>query len=369
MTKPPSVWIVVLNWNGKTDTLGCLESLQQLHYTERQVIVVDNGSTDGSLDALRSAGSRLAIEIIEAGKNLGYAGGNNLGIRYALERGADFILILNNDTTVDAMLLDELVGAAERHPEAGCFGPWIFYMYEPDRLWFTRSEWDAAASAFTAPAKGRVASELPNEITNTEYICGAALFLRAGVARDIGLLDERFFLVYEDSDWCFRARRAGFGCLMVPAARVWHKIGTSFSSEASPLRAYFSTRNKLLWAEKNVSRREWWRVLRGALRRLYPALVVDRAAAGSIHKAFLWAVNGFVREWSRKFRDPQEIAHRRGVVDYVFRRFGDCPPRIRAITRAWTRAQSATVDLGAPQPERARGLSAPSRPGRESASP
>jgi hypothetical protein len=363
------VWIVVLNWNGQADTLACLESLQQLHYAERRVVVVDNGSTDGSVDALRSAGPRLAIEIIEAGKNLGYAGGNNLGIRYALDRGADFVLILNNDTTVDAMLLDELVGAAERHPDAGCFGPWIFYMDEPDRLWFTRSEWDSAVSAFTAPGKGRLAPELPDDIMNTEYVCGAALFFRAGIARDIGLLDERFFLVYEDSDWCFRARRAGFGCLMVPAARVWHKIGPSFSSEASPLRAYFSTRNKLLWAEKNVSRGEWWRILRGALRRLYPGLVVDRRAAGSIQKGILWAVNGFVREWSRKLRDPQEIAHWRGVVDYIFRRFGDCPSQIRAITRAWTSAQSASANPGGAHPELARGLSSPSRRGRESASP
>src|SRR6266498_5374030 len=118
MTRRPSVWIVVLNWNGQADTLACLESLQQLHYAERRVVVVDNGSTDGSVDALRSAGSRLAMEIIEAGTNLGYAGGNNLGIRYALDRGADFILILNNDTTVDPLLLDELLAVANRRPDA-----------------------------------------------------------------------------------------------------------------------------------------------------------------------------------------------------------------------------------------------------------
>jgi GT2 family glycosyltransferase len=341
MTRRPSVWIVVLNWNGQADTLACLESLQQLHYAERRVVVVDNGSTDGSVDALRSAESRLAIEIIDAGRNLGYAGGNNLGIRYALDRGADFILILNNDTTVDAMLLDELVGAAERHPEAGCFGPWIFYMDEPERLWFTRSEWDPAVSAFTAPGKGRVASEVSNETTNTEYVCGAALFFRAGLARDIGLLDERFFLVYEDSDWCFRARRAGFGCLMVPPARVWHKVGTSFGSEASPLRTYFSMRNKLLWAEKNASRREWWSILRAALRRLYPGLAVE--AAAPMHKALFWAITGFVREWSRKVLDPQETAYRRGVLDYVFRRFGDCPKQVRALTQGWVGAREKPV--------------------------
>ena len=343
MAKAPSVWIVVLNWNGLTDTLACLASLRRLHYAEHRVVVVDNGSTDGSTDAIRRDSANDAIEIIEAKSNLGYAGGNNLGIRHALDRGADFILVLNNDTTVDPMLLDELVGAAGQHPEAGCFGPWIFYMLDPERLWFTRSDWSSELSAFTAPGKGYLASELPRETTTTDYVCGAALFFRAGVARQIGSLDERFFLVYEDSDWCCRARRAGFACVSVPSARVWHKVGTSFGTEASPLRTHFSTRNKLLWAEKNASRREWWSILRAALRRLYPRLVVDREAAGPMHKALLWAITDFVREWSRKVRDPQEAAHRRGVLDYVFRRFGDCPPEIRALTQAWSSARENTV--------------------------
>ena len=129
-------------------------------------------------------------------------------------------------------------------------------------------------------------------MTSTEYVCGAALFFRAAVARKIGLLDERFFLVYEDSDWCFRARRAGFACVSVPKARVWHKVGTSFGSESSPLRTYFSTRNKLLWTEKNVSRREWWDILRAALRRLYPGFALDRKACVPAHKALLWAGRG-----------------------------------------------------------------------------
>jgi GT2 family glycosyltransferase len=345
MTKSRSVWIVVLNWNGTPDTLDCLQSLRQLRYRGRRVVVVDNGSTDGSIDALQAEASNASIELIESDVNLGYAGGNNLGIRRALEHGADLILVLNNDTVVDPILLDELVSAADRHPEAGCFGPWILYMDDPDRLWFTRSEWDSNLSAFTAPGKGYLASELPSEAAATDYVCGAALFFRADVARQIGLLDERFFLVYEDSDWCFRARRAGFACVSVPSARVWHKVGTSFGTEASPLRTYFSTRNKLLWAEKHVSRREWWRILRAALRRLCPSLVVDRAAQGPMYKALLWGIRCFVREWARKVRDPQEAAHRRGVLDYLFRRFGDCPQAIRALTEAWSSSRNAPGNL------------------------
>jgi GT2 family glycosyltransferase len=345
MANPPLIWIVVLNWNGLSDTLDCLESLRQLHYAARRVVVVDNGSTDGSVAGLRRAAQASAFYLIEVGRNLGYAGGNNVGIRHALDHGADFVLVLNNDTTVDPSLLDELIAAAERNPAAACFGPWIFYMHDPERLWFTRTAWAPADAAFTAPGKGRLASELAHETTSTEYVCGAALFFRTSVTKQVGLFDERFFLVYEDSDWCFRVRRAGFECVSVPTARVWHKVGTSFGSEASPLRTYFSIRNKLLWAEKNVSRSEWWRILRGALRRLYPTLRID-SASGSIHKAVLWGLRNYVREWSRKASDSQEVAHRCGVRDYVFRRFGDCPPKIRSMTDAWTRARSATPARG-----------------------
>jgi len=338
-----SVWIVVLNWNGLTDTLACVHSLRALRYPTHRIVVVDNGSTDGSAAALRAEASDRSVELIESATNLGYAGGNNLGIRHALEHGAEFVLVLNNDTTVHPALLDELVAAADRNPRVGCFGPWILYMHDPERLWCTSSQWASADSAFTAPGKGRLAAELSQTQTSTEYVCGAALFFRAEVAGKIGLFDERFFLVYEDSDWGFRARRAGFECMTVPSARVWHKVGTSFGSEASPLRTYFSVRNKLLWAEKNLPRGEALKLLGSALRRTYPTLAIERSAGRPAYKALRWSVDGFVREWSRKRRDPQEIAHRRGVFDYLRRRFGDCPPAIRDLTRAW----AATQGIGA----------------------
>jgi GT2 family glycosyltransferase len=349
MSKPPLVSIVVLNWNGLSDTLACLRSLRDLRYAERRVVVVDNGSTDGSVAALRSAAANHEFELVEAGSNLGYAGGNNLGIHYALDHGADFVLVLNNDTTVDPMLLDELVEAADRHPQAGCFGPWIFYMHDRERLWFARAAWSSEFVSFNWPGKDRVASEVSDAATHTAYVCGAALFFRADVARQIGVFDERFFLVYEESDWCYRARRAGFECLTVPKARVWHKVGTSFGSEDSPLRTYFSMRNKLLWAEKNATRGEWLRLLRGALRRLYPEFSRDRGPGIPAHKALLWASAGFMREWSRRRRDPQEAAHRQAVLDYVLRRFGDCPPKIRTLAQAWSMDRNATTASGNPE--------------------
>jgi GT2 family glycosyltransferase len=335
MANSPSISIVVLNWNGLADTLTCLESLRRLRYRNHRVVVVDNGSTDGSLATLRGMAALPDIQLVESRANLGYAGGNNLGIRRALQHDVEFVLVLNNDTIVDPELLDHLVAAAETHPAAGCFGPWILYMNDPERVWFTRSEWSTEKLAFTAPGKGELASDLSRDEADTEYVCGAAMFFRSSVARQIGLFDERFFLVYEDSDWCWRARKAGFGCLSVPTARVWHKVASSFDTEASPLRTYFSTRNRLLWAEKNASRSEWWRLLRRTLATLQPGVRLERAAAGSTAKATLWAIDAYAREWSRRTHDPQAIAQRRGAMDYVRRRFGDCPATIRTLARTW----------------------------------
>lgn len=350
MDPAPAIWIIVLNWNGVGDTLVCLESLRRLPSRGLHIVVVDNGSVDDSVAVLRREAGKSPIEILEARTNLGYAGGNNLGIRYALDRGADFILILNNDTIVDPALLDELVAAANRNPRAGCFGPWLFYMHDPERLWWTRSEWNTAAVAFSSPGKDRLTDEVAREAVETAYVCGAALFFRAAVAHRIGLFEERFFLVYEDSDWCFRARRAGFDCLSVPSARVWHKVGTSFGSEDSPLRTYFSTRNKLLWAERNLPRRELVRMVRLAGRRLLPQLNLRTWMGHPFHKALVWGLRGYAREWSRKLRDPQEAAHRRGVLDYLGRRFGDCPQGIRVLTQTWAESQRSREPRGTTRP-------------------
>src|SRR5262249_39519877 len=130
-------------------------------------------------------------------------------------------------------------------------------------------------------------------------------------------------------------------------ARVWHKVGTSFGTEDSPLRTYFSMRNKLLWAEANATRDEWWRLLRGALRRTVPGVRIERSAGVPLAKAIAWGLRGFVRDAARKRGDPQEIAHRRAVIDSLTRRFGDCPASIRGLARAWSEARAtAPVESG-----------------------
>jgi GT2 family glycosyltransferase len=334
----PLISVVILNWNGADDTLACLDSLATLTYPNFTVLLVDNGSTDDSLQRVLANNWAFSLYIIENGANLGFAEGNNVGIRAALESGADFVMLLNNDTEIAPDCLDRLMDVAAAYPEAGVLGPRIFYMDPPDVAWFDRAVWNPASLCFDFPGQGEKESALSADPAETEYVCGAAMLFRAEVAKKIGLLDSRFFLVYEESDWGFAARRAGYKCLTVPAAKVWHKIGASFGSEESPLRAYFSARNHLLWVEKNRGKDELLRDVRNVLTSLSPHLGLSPETA-PLHKRLVWGLREFACNWQRLAANPHAQARRRGLRDYLLRRFGDCPDEIRALSTAWARSR------------------------------
>ena len=317
------IFIVILNWNGKSDTLVCIDSLQSLQYSQYKIIIVDNGSTDDSVHEIKANFKNIIL--IETGQNLGYAEGNNVGIRYALEHDADYILLLNNDTTVAPDLLDQLVNAAQKDPDAGVFGATLLYMDKPDTVWFAGAQWNTQTLTFDYPYQDQ---PLPDNLSSaTDYACGAALFFRAEVARSIGLLDARFFLVWEESDWCLRATRAGYGCKLVPSAYVWHKVGASFDGECSPLRQYFSYRNRLLWAEKNLSFKDLLRLIKNSFGAFCPKFTISQSEKAPLIKRLLWSILGWKANWS----SPILRAKRRGIMDYFLRHFGDCPEYIRTL--------------------------------------
>ena len=330
----PQVAIVILNWNGWSDTLACLASVAGLTYQNYRVIVVDNGSEDDSLSHLRKFVAPFALTLIETGRNLGYAGGNNVGVRTALANGAHFILILNNDTTVAPDLLEQLICAADTHPRAGVFGARLFYASDPTRIWFDGARWNSQSMRLSWPGQGACETDLPTSIKETDYVCGAALFFRAEAAQQIGLLDEAFFLVWEEVDWCFRARKAGWQNLVVPAAKVWHKIGVSFGDESSPLRTYFSIRNEMLWASRHVPLFARLRLWAKNLRRLLPVFAYPRTDSPQA-KRLWWALQDYGRAWLGRGQRLQYLATRRAILDYMRRRFGDCPDEVRFWSKTW----------------------------------
>jgi GT2 family glycosyltransferase len=237
----PRVAVVTINWNGKADTLACLESLRADTYANKEVVVIDNGSSDDSVTTIRSHFPEVTI--FEAGKNLGFTGGNNLGLRHAGDTGAKYVYWLNNDTTSEPDAISRLVEAAEAEPNVAMWTPLIHYFDNPAQPWFAGSLIDlrrgiAVHDNSNPPQPGAPSRDVP-------WVSGCAMFGRTDVLRELGGFDDRYFLNWEDVDLCLRIREAGYGLRLVPAARIYHKVGKTFAT-LSNVGLYYHVRNNLL---------------------------------------------------------------------------------------------------------------------------
>jgi GT2 family glycosyltransferase len=251
MAETPLVYIIVLNWNGWKDTIECVESCLKITYGAFMVVIVDNDSADGSEKILRERFPEL--EIVQTGGNLGYAGGNNVGIRHALEKGADYIWLLNNDTVVDPAVLDELVAVAGQDAGIGMLGPKILLHSRPQHLNCIGSTINLLTGRPRLLALGEKDDGRFDQISDMDTLSGCSLLVRKEVVDRVGLLDDRFFLFYEETDWILRAKRAGYRMVYVPKARIWHKVSVSVGGHQSPLMLYYMTRNNPLLVRKNVN--------------------------------------------------------------------------------------------------------------------
>lgn len=237
----PAVSVILVNWNGKADTLECLASLQCDTYPNKRVIVVDNGSTDDSLTLIRE--QFPDAQIVELGANRGFTGGNNAGIRRALETDTDFIFLLNNDTIVEPDALDALVAATRDYPEVGMFTPVIHYYDDRTAVWLAGTKMDLArGGAVHDNSRIPERDEAPFEIP---WASGCAMLIRAEAVHAAGILDDRYFIYWEDVDYSLRIRAAGWGIALVPASRIYHKISQCFQS-ATATSWHYQVRNHLL---------------------------------------------------------------------------------------------------------------------------
>jgi|SRR5215212_575749 len=216
---PPFVYVIVLNWNGWCDTLRCLASVDRLEYPNYRLLIVDNCSTDDSVDRIRAA--RPDIFLIQTDKNLGFAGGNNLGIRHALDQGAEYVWLLNNDTVVDSRSLTTMVDLAEEDSRVGLVGSVLYYMDKPEKVQI----WGGAYVYFWyGIVRNR---EAPTNHSELQHIIGASMLIKRALIEDIGLLDERYFMGWEDIDYGFKARNNGWKLKTASASVVWHKVSAS----------------------------------------------------------------------------------------------------------------------------------------------
>jgi GT2 family glycosyltransferase len=216
------------------------------------VILVDNASTADGIAELEA--EFPWCHFVRNAVNSGWAGGNNTGIRYALERDAEQVILLNNDTTVAPHLVETLLSAARTYPDFGILGPVIRYMDNPnvtmtDGTLFNRP----AGQGFFQRREVPVRSESPPQVTAVDIVNGCCMMIRSDVFRSIGLIDERFFLIHEESDFCLRACRAGFRCGVIGEGLVWHKGSTSFKRTGKRLQRYYDTRNLYLLLRKHAT--------------------------------------------------------------------------------------------------------------------
>jgi GT2 family glycosyltransferase len=254
----PLVYVVMLTWNQQEDTLACLDSLSQVTYPNYRVVVVDNGSTDGTALAVKTRYPE--VEVVVNPRNLGFTGGTNVGLRYALAQGADFIFSLNNDTLVEANILDELVAHAAL-PGVGIVAPKIYYADEPERVWSVGARRHPLTLEMIDKGRDQIDVGQWEQVLERDYLVGCAHLLKRSLLEEIGLLDEVFFLYYDDMDFCLRARRAGYRLLMVPQARMWHKVAASAGGVGSPRERYYMARSSVWFFRKHVRGLRWLVVL------------------------------------------------------------------------------------------------------------
>jgi GT2 family glycosyltransferase len=241
----PLVATVVLNWNDTAATLACLDALRSLDYPNQMIIVVDNGSTELSVQRLRGDG---AFQLLTNPTNLGYAGGVNVGIEAALARGADYVWLLNSDATTRPDVLSRLVAAAEADQRIGLVSPVFFDPDRPDTAEFRLARFDATTRTATQTADLSTAMAWQRDFPDQLVLLGTALLIRRRLIETIGVLDAGFFAYVEDVDYCLRAHAAGFRTVAVPEAVVFHTFKQPVESPASvpAYLHYFMTRNYLL---------------------------------------------------------------------------------------------------------------------------
>ncbi len=268
----PLVWIIIVNWNGKADTLACLASLQKISYPSRHVLVVDNASADGSVEAIRAQFPEVEVFIND--KNERFAHANNQGIKKALAAGADLVLLLNNDTEVAPDFLDHLVSAAESQPEVGMVAPKIYYHSQRDRqlIWFAGGRinfWTGRVSH-----RGLRQRDFPQKYNSPEavdFLTGCAILAKRECLEMIKIplgedylmyLNEGYFMYIEDVDLCWRARQAGFICLYQPAAKIWHKVSASTSGQ---FKVYHKVRSNFIFFKTYAKWYHWPTIVLGVL--------------------------------------------------------------------------------------------------------
>lgn len=288
---------VVLTWNGREDTLLCLESLAEIPRADLEIVCVDNGSVDGTVEAVRERFPQVVV--IEAGANLGYAGGNNLGLRHALGRGARWIMLVNNDATVAPDVIDGFERAIARRPRAAILAGKVYFADRPDTIWFAGQRVSTIAGYSGRPrGYGRRDGDRYAAVVDTGRAVGALMAVSREALESVGLFDEDLFAYVEDVDLALRVRRAGREIVVAPEARAWHRVSASTGGEAASTHTlYYGVRNTVTVLERHRPLGPWGtRARRASILLTYALHAVTRRdrrrALAAVRRGFQDALAG-----------------------------------------------------------------------------
>ncbi|PKO17680.1 MAG: hypothetical protein CVU39_04150 [Chloroflexi bacterium HGW-Chloroflexi-10] len=241
------IWVITLNWNNSIDTIDCVNSLQNQTFKNFSILIVDNGSTDNSPAILKN--KFPDIPIIENKKNFGFAKGFNIGINYADSNNAKLFLILNNDTVLDPLFFEKILKGYEDYPDAGVFAPIIYFQKYPEKIWSHGGYINPILLEKRTTTNFSIDSSGSNERT---FFTGCCLLVKKETFETVGKFDEKFFLYYEDMDFSLRVYQKKIKMLLLPEAKIWHKVSKSSGGENNPIEKYYMALNSAKYFKKHM---------------------------------------------------------------------------------------------------------------------
>ena len=299
---PPKVIIIILHLKDIPCLVDCVKSLNMVTYRNFDIIVVHNGPKSTLLLDALSPISKHITNVINTQENIGFARGNNIGIRQALKDGAEYILLLNDDTEVTPDFLTKLIEVAEMQQDAGMLGPKVFLYEQPQKIWFAGARFDQNACEIVTSGFDQTDKLEDSKFVESAYVTGCALLVKRKVVEKIGLLDERFFLYWEDVDWGLRCIKAGFKNLMVTRSHIWHKASSSSGGINSLPRVYHKARSRLFMAKIYVPQ-----------------------TIGKLHRGFFRDIVWLLLKSSDKNRIKRILACLMAIIDYHLGKIGKGP--------------------------------------------
>lgn len=240
------VAIVLVNYNGEKFQSECIESIYNMDYNDYDIIIVDNDSKDNSVKIVKEKFKEVIL--IETGKNNGIAKGNNIGIEYALDNGYEYVLLLNNDTEVDKRMLSKMIEKASKNILVTC----KMYYYEPEsKIWCAGGKINWSKGTTTHFGIDELDNGQYDESKYVEYTPTCCLLIHNSILKKVGIMDEKYFMYYDDTDFCARINSNGFKIWYESDAKLWHKVSSSSGGIESPISIYYGTRNRLYFVDKH----------------------------------------------------------------------------------------------------------------------